>query len=277
MSFSNQFALSVEVTRLLPITTVANKSAQALMNYARDLRHSGSDFVVEEDLVEVFGRSRISHTLGSSFRTIILESSSRTSLWEGITLQGGPGPTVARALREPPYFAMVIQLSLLVWSYEVGSSATALADALQKRLEEAPSTSKVPNPPSRNSVLEVLRTCERQTSAFNWNMILHAVTSSLGYSLDRPHRDLPLFILQGAIDMFPMVQSLPEDRLVYIKIQNEILLHDPGICFLVAWAHNVLGLVVTVRRLHCDSGDTSRTYYFGKGSSEQVILEEVTS
>lgn len=78
------------------------------MNRARDLRHSGSDIVVEEGRVNVFGRNRISSTLSSSFKNIVAKSNSNVSLWEGITLQGGPGPTTLRALRETPYFARLL-------------------------------------------------------------------------------------------------------------------------------------------------------------------------
>lgn len=116
-SFKSIFAL-VEVTRLLPVRSIVDKGTQAFMNYARQLYHSGSDVIVEEDLVQVLRRSKISTMLSSSFKTVVAESSFSASLWEGITLQAGPGPTVARALRETPYFAMVVQLSLLTWSFE---------------------------------------------------------------------------------------------------------------------------------------------------------------
>ena len=100
MAFSNQFVLSLEVTRLVPLATFADKAAQALVRYAREPRHSGSDIVVEEDLIAAFGRCRVSLVLGSSFGTVVTKSASNTSLWEGILLQSGPGPTLTRALRE---------------------------------------------------------------------------------------------------------------------------------------------------------------------------------
>ena len=181
MAFSNQFALSLELTRLLPISWATNKAAEAFMNRARDLHHSGSDIVIEEDLVNVFGRNRISPTLSSSFKNIVAKSNSNVSLWEGITLQGGPGPTTLRALRETPYFAMLVQLSLLVWIFDIRYLATAIADALHERSEGAPLSSKLQSSPSRTGILGVLHVCEKQTSAFNWNMLLHAVSKSLGY------------------------------------------------------------------------------------------------
>lgn len=40
MSFSDQFALSLEVTRLIPVQLAANKAAEAIMRLARDLQNS---------------------------------------------------------------------------------------------------------------------------------------------------------------------------------------------------------------------------------------------
>lgn len=279
MAFSSQFSLSLEVTRLLPVRSITDKAAQALMNYARQLHHSGSDAIVEEDLVQVFGRCKISTTLGSSFKTMVAESSSSASLWEGIMLQAGPGPIVARALRETPYFAMVVQLSLLTWSYEAAYLATGLADALQKRVEGASSALAMPTSPSRESILRVLRACETQTSAFNWNVLLQAVAKSLGYSTDLVPGSLPSTILQGALDMFPLVQSLPQDRIVYIRLPEYSeyrKVADSVSCVLVVWTHQVLDLTVVVRRIDTDKSK-GKTVRFGRGSIEQVIIEEVPS
>lgn len=38
MSFSNQFSLSLEVTRLVPISLVAKKAVEAVMSLARELQ-----------------------------------------------------------------------------------------------------------------------------------------------------------------------------------------------------------------------------------------------
>ena len=142
MAFQNQFALTLELTRILPsLGSVTNKAANAFMTRARDLRHSGSDIVVEEDLANVFGRCKISDALTSSFKTVVTRSTSNVSLLEGIMLQGGPGPTVIRAFQDRPYFAMLVQLSLLVWTFHEAYLATALADALRKRSEGGASSS----------------------------------------------------------------------------------------------------------------------------------------
>lgn len=64
MAFTNQFALTVELARLIPpIQWALTKTGNAIMDHARELRQSGSDIVVEEDLANIFGRCRISPRL----------------------------------------------------------------------------------------------------------------------------------------------------------------------------------------------------------------------
>ncbi|MCJ1226978.1 hypothetical protein MMC12_003633 [Toensbergia leucococca] len=270
MVFSNQFALSLEVTRLVPLKYLADKASQAIINYARVLDHSGSDIVVENDLVEAFGRSQISSTLSSTFKNVVKSSTSSTSLWDDITLQGGPGPTVDRALQQPPFFSMVIQLSLLTWFYESKYLATEISEALKMRLEGAHVPTMTATP-SREGILKVLQSCEKQTSAFNWNMLLAAVANSLAYPANNQNCGLPSIILQGAIDMFPMVQTLPQDRLVYIRIPNGPGHQSSSVCPLVVWTHHVLGLTVMVK---LDRQDYP-SVHFGDASFDQVIIEEV--
>lgn len=276
MAFSNQFALSLELTRLLPpIAWATNKAANAVMSRARELRHSGSDIVVEEDLANIFGRCRISLTLTSSFKTVITRSTSNVPLVERITLQGGPGPTVIRAFQESPYFAMVVQLSLLVWTFNASYLATAIADSLSKRLEGAPPSSELQNSPDRVGILKVLHACESQTSAFNWNMLLNAVSTTLGYQSNKAPLDFPRFVLQGLLDMFPMVQTLPNDRFIHIQIpvgDNT----ECGISALIVWAHHVLDLTVLVRP-RGNHGQLAKNIRFGDSGSDHVLIEEVAA
>ena len=274
MAFTNQFALTLELTRLLPpIGWGVNKASNAIITRARELRQSGSDIVVEEDLVNVFGRCKISDTLTSSFRVIVAKSSSNIPLLEAITLSGGPGPTVIRALQETPYFAMVVQISLLVWTFNTRYLATALTEALRRRSEGAPLSSGLSSSPDRQGILGVLRACESQTSAFNWNMMLNAVSTTLGYEADKAPIDFPHFVLQGLLDMFPMVQTLPSDRLIHIQIPvGENV--DSGTSTLVVWAHHVLGLTVVVRPRSGD-GQSNRSIRFGTPDLEQVFIDEV--
>ncbi|KAL9577190.1 MAG: hypothetical protein Q9212_006524, partial [Teloschistes hypoglaucus] len=160
---------------------VVNTPEDAIVSYARQLRQSGSDVVAESDLAKVFGRCKISSTLSSSFKTLVTQSNSNVSLLEGIMLQGGPGPTVTRAFRHSAYFAMVVQLSFLAWAFDCQELATVIADALRNRLEGDPSQSALSSTPDMLGILGVLHACELQTSAFDWNMMLDAVSVLLGY------------------------------------------------------------------------------------------------
>jgi hypothetical protein len=111
MSFSNQFSLSVELTRLLPAAGVAAATAgAALMNTARYLRTSGSDIVVEEDVASISARNMIEPGLEHRFRGAVTEVGNFEILAKllPITLRSGPGPTVQRALKYPHYLPIVI-------------------------------------------------------------------------------------------------------------------------------------------------------------------------
>ncbi|KAL9039835.1 MAG: hypothetical protein Q9214_004714 [Letrouitia sp. 1 TL-2023] len=276
MAFANQFALTLELTRLVPpLKWATNKAGNVVMSHARNLRQSGSDIVVEEDLTNVFGKCRISNSLTSSFKTIITKSTSDTTLLEGIVLQGGPGPTVARAFQESSYFAMVVQISLLSWTFETSYLATAITEALRERLEGAPLSSALPLSPDRQGILGVIRACESQTSAFNWNMMLDAVSTTLGYEAHRAPIDFPQFVLRGLLDMFPMVQTLPSDRLIHIQIPvGENI--ESGVSTLVVWAHHLLDLIVLVRPRRWD-GRSTKDIRFGGPDLEQVFIEEAAA
>lgn len=241
MPFATQFALSLEATSLVPLAlTAANKAAGALMNLARDLQNSGSDIVVEEDLANAFGRSHIAPQFASSFKTIILEHREATPLVEGIFIQSGPGPTVTRALKHPPYFSMVVQLSLLAWVHRKDSLAGAIKQILEKRLEGAPAGEGVQAVPSQHGLLGVIRACEEQTASYEWNKLLSAVASLLALDQLTYLSPLSSIVLGGLLDMFVIVQSLPENRLIFVSSSQ-------GTCVLCVWAHHVLGLTVLVR------------------------------
>jgi hypothetical protein len=74
MPWSNQFAIALELTNVLLIAPAISSATAAAVRLARDLRKSGSDLLVEEDLAEVFGRNRIDDKLESSFRTAVKNS-----------------------------------------------------------------------------------------------------------------------------------------------------------------------------------------------------------
>ncbi len=259
MPFSNQFALSVEVTRLVPLAlAAAYKSSEAVMSLARDLRKSGSDIVIEEDLAYMFGRCRIAQQLESSFRTITNTRIS-TPLAEGLTLEGGPGPTVLRALKHSSYFATVVQLSLLCWVHEKVSLSEGLLHALERRVEEAPADASERSLPSQAGLLGVIRACEEQTAAFDWTGLLFAIGQLLRVDRLEALSSIAWPVLTGLLDMFPLVQSLPEDRMILVE-------SDEGTCALCVWAFHVLGLTVLVKSK--DAGEVR----LGTGT-EQMIIE----
>ncbi|KAK4692938.1 hypothetical protein P7C71_g4363, partial [Lecanoromycetidae sp. Uapishka_2] len=168
MPFQDQFSLSLELTRIAPVGLLVSKAGQALMNLARELQNSGSDIVIEEDLANVFGRCRISPQMASSFKTVILQSGGPpTILDSGIALVSGVGPTVARALQESPYYATVVQTSLLMSVLEKKSLAHAIHETMERNQEGAPPDNIPRAPPTTNGILGVLRAIEEQTSAQN--------------------------------------------------------------------------------------------------------------
>lgn len=92
--FTNQFSLSLELTRLVPFGLSASN---AIMSLARSLQNSGSDIVIEEDLANVFGRCRIAPHRDREFREVVGKHHSSTlSSALGLTLEDGPGPTVSK-------------------------------------------------------------------------------------------------------------------------------------------------------------------------------------
>lgn len=112
--FSTQFSLSLELTSLVPV--ILNQAQAGITWLARELRNSGSDIVVEEDLAQLFGRCYITPNMSRTFRAVVGQSNNVSTLAAGLALFSGPGPTVKRALTEPagnPYFCMVVQCKAL--------------------------------------------------------------------------------------------------------------------------------------------------------------------
>ena len=260
MPFSNQFALSLEVTRLVPMRLVVSKAYETVMSLARDLQNSGSNIVIEEDLADVFGRSRISTQFERSFATVIKKDGTTLHcLCEGRILAGGPGSPVGRALNNTPYLSTVIQLSLLTWVAPYHFLAPGISNALQKRLTGA-SQEHVKAVPDQEGISGVLVAVHEQTSSFDWSKYLVAVANVLpDININAALRPPPTLLLQGLMDMFPMVQSLPAERMMYIRCCS-------GFSSLVVWAHILLDLTVLVRSAN---GKEKR---FGTGT-EQVLIE----
>lgn len=122
--------ISLELSKILPIKSIVDTVGSQILRLARDLRLSGSDLVVEEDLAEVFGRGQINPELEAKFRDVV-KVQNFVPLSHGclISLESGPGPTMLRAFREKRYFAMVIQLSLLASMHGREDLASILSQA----------------------------------------------------------------------------------------------------------------------------------------------------
>jgi hypothetical protein len=257
MSFSSQFSLSLELTRLLPVAgTAVSAAATALMNLARELQSSGSDIVVEEDVAQVFGRNVIKPEFETLFRQKITDGGGVSPLSDllPIVLQRGPGPTVRRALRQPIYMSMVVQLSLLTATHNIDSLASGLSEALRMRTSDPYTDTELPYVTSP-ALKGLLQACQDQTSGFQWPTLLNQIHKALGLENFVPYTEgrhtisfesrnasneyqaLPISILQALLDMLTAVQRFYQDSIVVIDGCR-------GVVTIVAWAHFVLGLTV---------------------------------
>lgn len=118
MPMGSQFSLSVELTKLVPFGSLVNAAGHGLVRLLREIQASGSDFITEEDLAQVFGRNRVEPLFASTFKTAVKHSMiHEISSVAELVFEGGAGPTVRRSLNEPGYFAMVVQLSLLTFTH----------------------------------------------------------------------------------------------------------------------------------------------------------------
>ena len=99
MALSHGIQLSFELTNVFGGGARAVSATKALVNFARDLRKSGSDIVVEEDLADIFGRGRIESALEAQFKSDVLADTTIMPLHPkcDVQLQARPGPTVTRA------------------------------------------------------------------------------------------------------------------------------------------------------------------------------------
>lgn len=118
MPMGSQFSLSLELTKLVPFGSLVNAAGHGFVRLLREIQASGSDFIAEEDLAQVFGRNRVEPLFASTFKTAVNHSViHEVSSIAELVFEGGAGPTVRRSLNEPAYFAMVVQLSLLTFTH----------------------------------------------------------------------------------------------------------------------------------------------------------------
>ncbi|KAL8693560.1 MAG: hypothetical protein Q9218_001646 [Villophora microphyllina] len=261
----SQFSLSLELTKLVPFGSLVNAAGHGLVRLLRDIQTSGSDFVAEHDLAEAFGRNQVEPLFASTFRTAVKQSLiHELSGVAELVLEGGAGPTVRRSFNEPAYFAMIVQLSLLTFTHELTSLTKALTRSFERRAQGA---SEYVAPPRYDALIGTLRAVREQTCGFMWELILSAVEKKLYPSILWTDgtlyilRTIPQVILQALMDSFTAIQHLPENTRLRIRSRA-------GIPTIIVWAHQVLGLTVTV-----DIDDQS--HVFGEGPPTIYIDDDV--
>jgi hypothetical protein len=260
MPFSSQFSLSLELTKLVPLNVVGGAIAKKIFQLARDLQNSGSGIIIEEDLANIFGKSRMNQGIERNFKTFVTREGASFTISEEVILRDGPGPTVIRAVQEPQYLSTVIQLAFLTWTHEKSSLARAIAQALELRYAAAPDEFAA-SIPSQDAIFGVLQAIEEQSSTFTWNELLQSVANHLNLSPTRMIETIPFMIFCGILDMFPYAQRFPEDRLVCIKTTK-------GVCALVTWAHYLLDMSVVVQ---FRNGREDKDVNFGNGNPTIII------
>ncbi|KAL4903580.1 hypothetical protein BDW74DRAFT_179577 [Aspergillus multicolor] len=235
--------LSLELTRLLP-SSLVSASVTQIVNFARQLRSSGSDIVVEEDLAAIFGRGRISPELESKFKkTVNVQTFTPLCKGSDVDLADGVGPTMLRAFQERRYFATVVTLSMLGYFYVPTMLARMISKAISVRFEAniAGSTED----PGFEGILKTLMACSSQSSAFHWHIYRESVEEQLwkgipNYCFHIAYIWLSSAIITGAMDFLYLAQSLLEDRKITIPDQTRCI-------SLIIWAHYILGLSVIIR------------------------------
>ncbi|KAI4107135.1 MAG: hypothetical protein L6R37_001836 [Teloschistes peruensis] len=255
MAMSSQFSLSLELSKLVPFGSLVNATGHGLVRLLRQIQASGSDFVTEQDLAEVFGRNRVEPLFASTFRTAVKQSLiHEISGIAELVIEGGAGPTVRRSLNEPGYFAMVVQLSLLTYTHALSDLTRSLTKSFEQRAQGAP---EYVAPPRYDNLMGALRAIREQTCGFMWELVISAIESKLYPSIVwtdgtlYTRRTVPQTILQGLLDSFTAVQHLPENTRLRIR-------SCWGVPTIIVWAHQILGLTVHVNMV-------DETIAFGDG------------
>ncbi|MCJ1417116.1 hypothetical protein MMC32_003455 [Xylographa parallela] len=257
MALNPQFAVSYELSNLVPVVPILNLASRGLLELVRDFQSSGSNLITEHDLAAIFGRSYIDAQFASTFKTAVQKSKIRrlAGIAE-IVLEAGAGPTVQHAIKEVPFFSMIVQLSVLLWAHNVTTLATTLSKSMEYRTTDSRQTC-----PSYQDLLGSLRSIQQQTSGFLWELYFSAVDailkSSLQMHVDNMSRAIPHAVLRTLIDALPAVQRFPENHFLLIRTSE-------GVTALIVWIHHVLGLTVEIK-------SKSAVYKFGKGTASVSI------
>lgn len=263
MPFSTGFQISLELAKAFPISSVTETIGSKVLKYARELRLSGSDIVVEADLAEVFGRGKIVHELEQEFRNVV-KVQRVTFLRDGceISLDSGAGPSLLHGLRDSRHFSAIIQLSFLGWTHERSSLATAIDQAMIQRFETGVRGASAS--PGYEGISNALTACSSQSTGFAWSDYIHLVNTKLqesipGYRYSQDLMKLSPAALMGAMDYLYIVQQLPESRKILIS-------NAMGAITFVIWAHYILGLNVLI------TTEGSSTVSFGDEQNPHVLI-----
>lgn len=263
MPFTTGLQLSFELAKAFPVRSITESASSKLLKYARDLRNSGSDIVVEADLAEVFGRGKIVHEIEQRFREVV-KVQSFIFFRDGceISLDSGAGPTIMHGFRNNQHFSTIIQLSFLGWTHNHSSLATAIDQAMVKRFEMG--VAGASTSPGYEGILGSLAACSSQSNAFAWSDYIHLVDTKLrdsipGYQYSPDLMRLSPAALTGAMDCLYLVQQLRESR--KIMISNAM-----GSITFVIWAHYILGLNVLI------TTKVSSTIAFGDEQNPHVMI-----
>jgi hypothetical protein len=254
--------LAVELSNIFPVKDIVRSGISQAVSFARNLRKSGSDIVVEEDLAAVFGRGRVSTDLERLFKTQVQQLQIKP-LYDGaeVELRHGPGITMRRAFQDTRYFAAVLTLSMLAYFHERSELASMIDLAMDKRVREGVDGSF--GSPGYDGIINTLATCSAQSGSFHWAPYYKMVERKLqsahpSYRYSPTYVKLSPTILTGAMDFLYLTQSLPEDRKVTVS-------SSVGCITFIIWAHTILGL--NVRVIGCANGDIT----FGTGETQVFI------
>ncbi|KAL8902631.1 MAG: hypothetical protein Q9207_004513 [Kuettlingeria erythrocarpa] len=250
MPFTSQFSLSLELAKVFPLGQVVQAGTEQIVGLVRALRKDGSDFLVEEDLANIFGRGRIEPSLEADFRKAVRVGSILPLHADSpISLDSGPGATVRRVLIDRFYMSCVMQLSFLMWMHEETSLAAALVESMLSRYHSQ--VQGATPDPDYDGALKTLQACSSQTSQYSWENLCAIIETRFPRSIrwfyleNSPLKSLWPNLLLGAMDYLYMAQSLPEDRLVMVD-------NPTGLVPMVIWAHYILGLAVLIKAVQTE-------------------------
>ena len=255
-----QIQLNVQ---LLDLSRLIQTGTNKLLQFARSVRKTGSDIIVEEDLADIFGRGRIVPAARNAFKDEVLRNTNILPLFKDsqLELSSGAGVTLNRALvdKNPKYLSAIIQLSFLAYTHDRISLASTISQCMFQRSGEGLSFESI------ESALQALST---QASVTLWTAYIDLVKTKLLYDgqlemglldFESPQIGLNSTVMLAAMDFFYLVQMLPENRKAMIKTST-------GIMSLVVWTHHILGLTVQVQ------GAAGKLSTFGDDDSPGVII-----